>query len=284
MIGYRGRMTAAQANGITIEYETLGSPDDEAMLMVMGHGAQLVFWPPAFLDALAAAGYFVILYDNRDVGMSTHFPLGTSYTISDMAADGIGLLDALGIASAHIVGASMGGGIVQQMAIEFPERVRSLCSVMSTTSGPGLPPPPPELLAAAAKLAAEPVTDRQAVIEQAVETARIVGSTAFAIDDEQVRERAALSYDRGFHPDGRMNQTMAIAVAPDRTEALGAVSVPTVVIHGSVDPLVHPMGGELTAKAVPGAELVVIDGMGHDLPEGAFPIVVEAIVTNARKA
>ncbi|MEY2398966.1 MAG: hypothetical protein QOJ00_2140 [Actinomycetota bacterium] len=274
-------MTAVQANGITIEYETIGSSDDEPMLMVMGHGAQLVSWPAEFLEALAASGYFVIAYDNRDVGLSTKFPAGAAYTLADMAADGIGLLDALEIDSAHIVGASLGGGIVQQMVIDFPERVRSLCSIMSTTSGPGLPPPTAEVINAMTR---PPATDRDAVIEQSVEGAHLVGSTAFDIDDDVVRQRAALSFDRGFHPDGRINQSMAIATAADRTAALGEVKVPTVVIHGSVDPLVSPVGGELTAKAIPGAELVVIEGMGHDLPDGAFPAVVEAIVTNARKA
>jgi pimeloyl-ACP methyl ester carboxylesterase len=223
----------------------------------------------------------VIVYDNRDVGMSTKFPAGTQYTVSDMAADGMALLDHLGVESAHIVGASMGGGIVQVMAIEWPERVRSLCSIMSTTSGPGLPPPSAEILQWAMR---PPLTDRDAIIEAAVETARVVGSTGFAIDDDAVRARAAASFDRGHHPDGRLNQTMAIAAAGDRTEALGRVTVPTVVIHDTVDPLVHPMGGELTAKAIPGAELVMVEGMGHDLPDGAHAIVVDAIVTNARKA
>jgi pimeloyl-ACP methyl ester carboxylesterase len=274
-------MTAVQANGITIEYETLGSPTDEPMLMVMGHGAQLVYWPTALLERLAADGFFVIAYDNRDVGKSTTFPLGTTYTVSDMAADGIGLLDALGIDSAHIVGASLGGGIVQYMAIEHPHRVRSLCSIMSTTSGPGLPPPPPQLLEWASK---PPPTTREEIIEAAVETAHLIGSTAFEIDDDQVRARAALSYDRGYHPDGRTNQAMAVAAAGDRTEALGKVTVPTVVIHGSIDPLVSVVGGELTAKAVPGAELVIIEGMGHDLPDGALPLVADAIVRNARRA
>ncbi len=274
-------MTAVQANGITIEYETWGSPQDEPILMVMGHGAQLVAWPAELLEGLAAAGYFVITYDNRDVGLSTKFPSGTSYTVSDMAADGMALLDALGVDSAHIVGASMGGGIVQVMAIEFPDRVRSLCSIMSTTSGPGLPPPSAEVIAG---MTLPPVTERDAVIDRAVVTAHIVGSTGFTIDDEQVRARAALSYDRAFHPDGRLNQTMAVAAAADRTAALGAVTVPTVVIHGSVDPLVSPVGGEMTAKAIPGSELVVIEGMGHDLPDGAVSAVTDAIVTNARKA
>jgi pimeloyl-ACP methyl ester carboxylesterase len=277
-------VTAVQANGITIEYETLGSPDDDAMLLVMGHGAQLVSWPPSFVRALADAGFHVITYDNRDVGLSTTFPAGTTYTIGDMAADGMGLLDALGIERAHVAGASMGGGIVQQMAIDHPERVLSLCSIMSTTSGPGLPPPPPEKVAAMLPLLMNPPTGRDEVIEHAVKAAHVIGSTAFPIDEAQVRERAAASYDRGHHPAGRDNQSAAVAAAGDRTEALGKVTVPTVVVHGSVDPLVPPAGGELTANAVPGAELVVVEGMGHDLPEGAVPIVVEAIVTNARRA
>lgn len=282
MIGYPDAlMTAVQANGITIEYETMGSPDGDPMLMVMGHGAQLAYWPIGFLEQIAAAGLFVIYYDNRDVGKSTHFPLGTEYSVSDMAADGMALLDHLGVASAHIVGASMGGGIVQQMAIEFPERVRSLCSIMSTTSGPGLPPPPPHVLEWAVRPQA---TERAEVIERAVETAHIIGSTGFAIDDDAVRARAAVCFDRGHYPDGRANQAMAIGKAADRTEALGLVTVPTVVIHGTVDPLVHPTGGELTAKAVPGSTLVMVEGMGHDLPDGAFPIVIDAIVANARKA
>jgi pimeloyl-ACP methyl ester carboxylesterase len=274
-------MTAVQANGITIEYETVGSPSGEPMLMVMGHGAQLVVWPRALLERLAGEGFFVIVYDNRDVGKSTTFPLGTQYSVSDMAADGMGLLDALGIDSAHIVGASLGGGIVQYMVIEHPHRVRSLCSIMSTTSGPGLPPPPPHVIEAAAR--PQP-TERAEIIEAAVETAHLIGSTAFAIDDDQVRERAARSFDRGYHPAGRINQAMAVAAANDRTEDLGKVVVPTVVIHGSIDPLVSVVGGEMTAKAIPGAELVIIEGMGHDLPDGAVPTVSDAIVRNARRA
>lgn len=277
-------MTAVKANGISIEYETVGSPDGEPMLMVMGNNSQLVVWPEKFLEGLAAAGFYVITYDNRDVGLSTWFPAGTQYTVSDMAADGIGLLDALGIDTAHVVGASLGGGIVQYMAIEYPDRVRSLCSIMSTTSAPGLPGPPPELAARAMELMMNPVTERGAIIERSVETAHIVGSTGFEIDDDRVRALAARVYDRGHNPDGGINHGLAIAAAGDRTEALGKVTVPTVVIHGSVDPLVHPMGGEFTANAIPNAQLVIIEGMGHDLPEGAWPIVTDAIVSNARKA
>jgi pimeloyl-ACP methyl ester carboxylesterase len=277
-------MTAVQANGITIEYETWGSPENEAMLMVMGHNCQLVVWPPKMLEDLADAGFYVIAYDNRDTGLSTWFPAGTQYTVSDMAADGMGLLDALGIDAAHIVGVSLGGGIVQYMAIEYPERVLSMCSIMSTTSAPGLPGPPPEIAAQAMQLLATPATTREEIIEQSVPKAHIVGSKApFTIDEEMVRERAALAYDRAYNPDGGINQTLATAAAYDRTEALGKVTCPTVVIHGSVDPLVHPLGGEWTAKAVPGAELVIIEGMGHDLPDGAIPIVNEAIVRNARR-
>lgn len=277
-------MTAVQANGITIEYEMWGSPEDPALLLVMGHNSQLVVWPPAMLEALAAEGFYVIAYDNRDVGLSTWFPAGTQYSVSDMAADGMGLLDALGIEAAHIAGASLGGGIVQHMAIEYPQRVLSLCSIMSTTSAPGLPGPPPELAAKAMELAMNPVTERADIIERAVATAHIVGSTGFEIDDDRVRELAALTFDRARNPDAGVNQSLAVAQAYDRTEALGQLTMPTVVIHGSVDPLVHPLGGEWTAKAVPGAELVMIEGMGHDLPAGALPIVVDAIVRNARRA
>jgi pimeloyl-ACP methyl ester carboxylesterase len=277
-------MTAIQANGITIEYETTGSLDDPAMLLVMGHNSQLVVWPEDFRAQLAAKGFYVIAYDNRDVGKSTWFPAGTQYSVSDMAADGMELLSALGIESAHIAGASLGGGIVQYMAIEHPHRVRSMCSIMSTTSAPGLPGPPPELAAKAMELMMNPPQDRDGIIEQSVPKAHIVGSTGFEIDDDAVRALAALTYDRGYNPDGGVNQSMAVAAAYDRTEDLGKLTMPCVVIHGTVDPLVHPLGGEWTAKAIPGAELVMIEGMGHDLPRGAWPIVIDAIVRNARRA
>lgn len=277
-------MTAVQANGITIEYETTGSPDAEPMLLVMGHNSQLIVWPEDFRQQLADEGFYVIAYDNRDTGLSTWFPVPTQYTVNDMAADGMGLLEALGIDSAHIAGASLGGGIVQQMVIDFPERVRSLCSIMSTTSAPGLPGPPPELAAKAIELAMNPPTNRDEVIERSVPTARIVGSTGFELDEDAIRDLAGRTYDRAYNPDGGKNQTLAVSIAPDRTEALGKVTCPTVVIHGSVDPLVHPLGGEWTAKAIPGAELVMIEGMGHDLPRQAWPTIIGAIATNAKKA
>jgi pimeloyl-ACP methyl ester carboxylesterase len=278
-------MPSVNANGITIEYETYGSPDDETILLVMGHASQLIVWPRLLLDQLVAAGFHVVIYDNRDVGLSTKFPAGTQYTVSDMAADGMALLDALGIERAHIAGASMGGGIVQQMVIDHPDRVLSMCSIMSTTSGPGLPPPPAEKVAEMLPLLTNRPTDREGMIEHSVKVAHVVGSTKFHIDDDKVRDLASRVMDRGGrNEDGAANQSSAIARCGDRTEALGHVTVPTVVIHGSVDPLVSVVGGEMTAKAVPGAELVVIDGMGHDLPEGAVPIVVDALVRNARKA
>ena len=291
-------MASTTANGITIEYKTHGDNTADPMLLVMGFGAQLVYWASDFLDQLAAKGFFVIVYDNRDVGLSTKFDdpqaslpaldgafdasaIRAPYTVADMAADGIGLLTALGIERAHIVGASMGGFIVQSMAIDYPARVRSLCSIMSSTGDPTVPPATPEAMAA---LVQAPATTRDEAIDQALRTARVVGSPGFPFAEERVRERAETSFDRCFHPAGRVRQALAVAASPDRTADLAAVDVPTVVIHGADDPLVSPVGGEATAKAIPGAELVIIAGMGHDLPEGAWPTIIDAIATNAAKA
>jgi pimeloyl-ACP methyl ester carboxylesterase len=284
------------ANGITIEYETFGDPTAEPMLLVMGFAGQLVHWPRELLSDLAARGFWVIIFDNRDAGRSStsdaeseRVPVSTSatatssppYRLEDMAADGIGLLDALGIDAAHLVGMSMGGFIVQLMAISHPDRVRTLCSIMSTPGDPAVPPPAPEAMAA---LLQPPAETRAEFIDQSVRIAHVIGSTALGIDEERVRARAAATFDRGLHPAGRIRQALAIAAAADRTKRLGLLTVPTVVIHGADDKLVSPVGGELTAKAVPGAELVMIPGMAHDLPEAAWPIIVDAIAANAAKA
>ena len=259
-------MTAISANGITIEYETFGDPGSPPVLLIMGFGAQLTMWDSRFCQALADAGYFVIRYDNRDVGLSTTFEDATespAYTLSDMAADGAGLLDALGIVTAHIVGASMGGMIAQTFAIEHPERTRTLVSIMSTTGNQTVGQPMPDALAA---LLAPPPTSRDGAIEAGLKAWRVIGSPGYTFDEDAVRERAGASYDRSFNPEGAARQLAAIMSQPDRTAALGKVKVPTLVIHGEADPLVTPSGGEATAAAIPGAKLKMVPGMGHDLP------------------
>jgi pimeloyl-ACP methyl ester carboxylesterase len=282
-------MAQVTANGITIEVEELGDPADPPMLLVMGLGAQLIAWPDGFCRGLADRGYRVVRFDNRDVGLSTKFDdapepdfaaaLGgdtssAPYLLGDMADDAAGVLDALGIDEAHVVGASMGGMIAQALAIRHPARVRTLCSIMSTTGAPDVGAPSGEALTAMLK---PPATSRDEAIANSVAVSKVIGSTGFEIDEEELHRRAAAAYDRCFHPVGVVRQLLAILASGDRTDDLARLDVPTTVIHGSVDPLVSPSGGEATAKAVPGAELLVIEGMGHDLPEAAWPTVLDAI-------
>jgi pimeloyl-ACP methyl ester carboxylesterase len=267
---------------------------------VMGLGAQLTGWPDAFCAQLADQGFAVVRYDNRDVGLSQKFeeagtvdlaaiittlgggePLAAPYTLGDMADDGIALIEGLGLAPAHIVGASMGGMIVQEMVIRHPEAVRSLCSIMSTTGDTSVGQPTPEAIAV---LLQPPPATRDEIIESSVAGSRIIGSPRYPADEAEVRARAAEAYDRSYYPDGPARQIAAILTAPDRTAALGAVTVPTLVVHGDADPLVTPTGGEATAKAVPGAELLVFEGVGHDLPEALWPELIAAIVANTRRA
>lgn len=270
-------MPAAAANGITIEYETFGGHADPPVLLIMGFGGQLTLWDEEFCQGLADTGHFVIRYDNRDVGLSTWFDdagepdllellSGTTtapYSLVDMAADGVGLLDALDLDSAHVVGVSMGGMIAQTLALEHPHRLRTLTSVMSTTGDPTVGQASPEALAA---LVPVPPASRDEAVEQGVVTWRTIGSPGFPFDEATVRERAGAFYDRAFHPAGSTRQLAAIVTQPDRTAALGAVVAPTLVIHGADDPLVAPSGGEATASAIPGARLLVMPGMGHDMP------------------
>jgi pimeloyl-ACP methyl ester carboxylesterase len=278
-------MPSATANGITIEYETFGDPESPPVLLIMGLGGQLVAWDSPFCIGLADAGFYVIRYDNRDVGLSTWFDeagepglaellagsVPPAYTMSDMAADAAGLLDALGIQSAHIVGASMGGMIAQTFAIAYPERTRTLVSIMSTTGDPSVGQPHPQALAA---LMAPVPTSRDAVMDQSVISWRIIGSPDFPFDEDAVRERAAAAYDRAFHPAGVVRQMAAIIFQPDRTTALADVTAPALVIHGEADPLVDPSGGNATAAAIPGAQLKLVPGMGHDLPPQLFDELV----------
>ena len=290
-------MASTTANGITIEYETAGDPANPALLLIMGLGAQLIAWDDDFVDELAQRGFYVVRYDNRDVGKSTWFDEAgvpdivraittgelpkPAYLLDDMADDAAGLLDALGIEQAHIVGASMGGMIAQAFAIRYPEKVLSLVSIMSTTGAPLVGQPHP---AAMEMMTRPPATDRDAVIDASVEGWRVIGSPGYPLQEEKVREMAARSFDRAFHPEGFARQLLAIVASPDRTAGLGAVKAATLVIHGEADPLVDAGGGKATAAAVPGAELWLIPGMGHDLPPELFGPVADRIAANAGQA
>jgi len=253
-------------------------------------------WDQEFCARLASRGLHVVRFDNRDVGRSTKIGGGphasvvavlsgdlssASYTLSDMAADAAGLLDHLGVDAAHVVGASQGGMIGQTLAIEQPERVLSLTSIMSTTGDASVGQPHPEALPA---LLTRPPVDREGFADFVVRAWGVIGSPGFEADTEAMRERARASYDRGIDPDGTGRQLVAILASGDRTEALHSLDVPTLVIHGTDDPLIDVSGGKATAAAIPGAELVQIDGMGHDLPKALWPRLVDLIVANAERA
>jgi pimeloyl-ACP methyl ester carboxylesterase len=281
-------MPQQTANGITIEYDTFGDPVAPPVLLIMGLGAQMTLWESEFCEAIADQGFYVIRFDNRDIGLSTWFDdagvselgdvmsgvVGAPYSLADMAADAAGLLDALGIASAHIVGASMGGMIAQTFAIDFPAKTRTLTSIMSTTGDMAVGQPSPEALGA---LLAMAPTTRDEAIESDVHTSKIIGSPGYPFDEAHIRDRAASDFDRSFHPAGAARQLAAIVTQPDRTPALRSLKVPTLVIHGADDPLVDPSGGRATADAVPDATLKVLAGMGHDLPPELYGEVVGAL-------
>ncbi|MFN2236179.1 MAG: alpha/beta fold hydrolase [Anaerolineales bacterium] len=285
------------ANGIEIVYDTFGDSSAAPMLLVMGLGAQLIAWDEEFCEKLAASGYWVIRFDNRDVGLSTHFDeagipdvmamiqaqmqgeaLDSPYRLKDLADDAVGLLDAIGVQSAHVVGVSMGGMIVQEMAIHHAQRIRTMTSIMSSTGNPALPSPKPEAIGVLMK---PPAANREAHIESSVEASKILGGSALAFDEDRVREKAGQSYDRGLSPAGTARQLAAILASGSRKEALKSVKVPTLVIHGDIDPLVPVEGGIDTAQAIPGAQLLIIEGMGHDLPPVIWPQVIEAIIKHA---
>ncbi len=270
--------------GIDIAYQRLGNPDAPALLLIMGLAGQLINWPDAFCQGLIERGLQIIRFDNRDSGRSSHMTdapppdlpatlagdlSSVSYTLSDMAADAIGLLDFLRIEKAHLVGASMGGAIAQTMAIEHPGRVRSLTSMMSTTGDTSLGKPDPDVLRELFG-GPRPVT-RDDVIEQMLRARRVIGSPAYPTDENEAAARAALAYDRAYDPVGVARQGIASLASGDRTERLRQLSVPALVIHGLADRMCGPSGGRATAAAIPGAELVLIDGMGHDLPPGLRP-------------
>lgn len=283
----------ATANGIEIAYQTFGDSSDPALLLVMGLGAQLIHWPQEFCELLAARGFHVIRFDNRDVGHSTKIddaPVpdiadlangdysAARYTLDDMADDAVGLLAHLEIDAAHVAGASMGGMIAQTIAIRHPDRILSLCSIMSTTGDRTVGQALPEALTI---LLSPAPADRAGYIDFHIKAFKAIGSPGFPLDQEFLRWRAETTYDRSYYPEGFRRQLLAIFASGDRTQALAQISVPAIVIHGRDDPLITVSGGEATARAIPGAELVVIDGMGHDLPQGVWQRVIDAIATNA---
>jgi pimeloyl-ACP methyl ester carboxylesterase len=271
----------ATVGDVDLCYDTFGDAADPAMLLVMGLGFQLVHWPEEFCRLLADEGFFVIRFDNRDAGRSTHLP-GRRYTLEDMADDAVGLLDVLEIDSAHVVGASLGGMIAQTMAIRHPDRVRSLASLMSTTGRRGAGRTSLRVFRHA--VGRRPRSEEEA-IERRIRVFRAIGSTGFDQDVEEIRRVTALAFRRD--PDARearRRQHRALRAAGDRTRDLRRLTLPTVVIHGTEDRMCHPSGGRATAEAIPGAHLELVEGMGHDLPPGAFPRLVEAITATAHRA
>jgi len=294
-------MTTQQttANGISITYEDKGPKDAPAILLVMGLGGQLTLWPDEFVDALVAHGFRVVRYDNRDVGLSTRFdaagvpnlkwmfvkaalklPVRSAYTLADMAADGMALLDHLGIVRAHVVGASMGGMIAQHIAARYPDRILSLTSVMSTTGNPRLPRAQKEAMRV---LANRPMSgDKEALIAYSVNAARVIGSPGYPAAEERLQRRVRSDFERGWYPQGVARQMAAIVADGDRRSMLKDVKAPTLVIHGEADPLVPIAGGRDTAETIPGARLLTIPGMGHDLPLALVDTLADAIAEHAK--
>jgi pimeloyl-ACP methyl ester carboxylesterase len=277
-------------------YETFGTPDDEPLLLIMGLGGPMTWWDPELCQLLVDRGFYVIRFDNRDSGRSSRgvgrvtratlvraaagARVRVPYSLDDMAADAFGLLDHLGLTSAHLCGVSMGGMIAQSMAIAHPDRVRSLTSIMSTTGkrtvGWQHPSLLPNLLARR--------SGREGYIEMSVKSWKLIGSPGYPTTEEKTRTRAAETYDRGVTASGTLRQMAAVMTQPNRSAKLHALTMPTLVVHGLADKLVHTSGGRATAAAIPGAELLLIDGMGHDLPPALFETLAEAIRRTADRA
>lgn len=296
-------MPKAKANGIEIEYESLGRDDAEPMLLIMGLGAQLTRWNPELCRKLAGKGYRVIRFDNRDVGLSTWMegqvapPITeiiadlkagrrpkVPYTLFDMADDAVGLLDALGIARAHIVGASLGGMVAQLVAAKYPARTLSLTSIMSNSGNPQTERATPEALAVLSNRPPSPLQDEEGFLTASVKSARVVGSPAYPVDEAQLRADALATFKRAYNPAGFLRQYAAANASGDRREWLRKIVAPTLVLHGAEDPLVPLAGGKDTAANIQGAVLEVIPGMGHDLPAPLYDTIVEAIDANCRRA
>jgi pimeloyl-ACP methyl ester carboxylesterase len=290
-------LVAPVGHGVELCYQTFGDPDAEPLLLVMGLGGPMTWWDPALCRMLAARGFFVIRYDNRDTGRSTRMagrvsratlvrafvgaPVRAPYSISDLARDAAGLLDHLGLESAHVVGVSMGGMIAQTLAIEAPDRVRSLTSIMSTTGKRTVGWQHPSLLPS---LLTGKGDSREEYVAAGVAMARLIGSPAYPEPETSARARGEETFDRGINPAGVLRQMVAVLTQPDRGARLRGVRVPTLVVHGLSDKMVHVSGGRATAAAVPGSELLLVDGMGHDLPAELFETFTAAIRRTADRA
>ncbi len=286
-------MPTVKANGIQIAYETFGDPEANPLLLINGLSYQMIRWPEPFCRALAERGHHVIRFDNRDVGLSTHFTeagqpnivklyqqlfagerLRVPYLLSDMAADAVGLLDALGIEAAHLVGVSMGGMIGQTVAIEHPERILSLVSIMSSSGRAGLPGPRDDVLVHTLK----PIPrEREAAIRYLMETERLLAGDVYPADEERARDEAVQSIERRHDPGGITRQLAAIIASGSRVQALGSVEAPTLVIHGDRDPLIPIEAGKDIAACIPGARFLPVEGMGHYLPRQLWPQLIDAI-------
>jgi pimeloyl-ACP methyl ester carboxylesterase len=285
----------ATVGDLELCFETFGDRADPALVLIMGLGTQMIAWRDEFCERLASRGFFVVRFDNRDVGRSTRLddlPVPTrgqlmrrdkraaSYTLEDMALDVVGLLDHLGIERAHVVGASMGAMIAQTVAAKHPGRVLSLVSIMGSTGSRWSGQP---TLRATRALLTVPPKDREGYVEHMLKNYAIIGSPGFDRDEAGLRELSGTAFDRGRNPAGASRQLAAILALGDRSPALRHITAPTVVIHGKADVLVRPSGGRATAKAIPGARLVEIEGMGHDLPRDAWPQIIDAIAENAAR-
>lgn len=290
-------MPQVRANGLNLEYETFGDAGAPPLLLIMGLGAQMVLWPEELCRALADAGHYVIRFDNRDVGLSSRVEhrgrprvartalaamfgirLKVPYTLDDMAQDTVGLLDALALRRAHVVGASMGGMIAQIVAAKYPERVHSLGLIMTTTGNPRLPGPRLDLRL---RLVRRPSgTDREALIRHSMETWRLIGSPQYPPEETALRARLERAYDRSSDRQGLARQTLAILASPSRVPLLKRIEAPTVVIHGREDPLVPVAGAYDLARHIPGARLEIVPGMGHDLPTELLPFFTRVLAQN----
>lgn len=292
-------MPNVTANGIRIEYDTFGDSSFPALLLIAGNGAQMIFWDAEFCELLAETGLFVIRFDNRDAGLSTKFDeagipdimalikaamegkaVESAYSLDDMADDAVALLDALNIEKAHICGLSMGGMIAQVISYRHPGHVLSLTSIMSCTGNPDTPQGKPEAIAAVVAPAPE---GREAYIEHNVNTWRKVWSPGFPFEEERARAFMEKSYDRSYYPQGMARQNAALLANGDRRPSLSTIKVPTLVIHGADDPLIPVEAGKDTARSIPGASLLIIDGMGHDMPKGVWAEIATAISQHSKR-